>query len=319
MEAHMKLHIDPKVDIVFKSIFADPDHPEITLDLVNSLLLACGRQTVRNITILNPLERRSYSPEKDIILDLLAEDQSGRQIQVEIQRRVMANLGRRALDNWARTYARQVKLGKDYLQHRPVVSIWLLAPEQVSASDPALRVFSLRDEKSGTSLNDDLTISFLNIPAWERLRMHDNMAILETGADVWMYFLHHGSELDPERLPPALDTPIIKEALTIMTTFTQEDLEQYWYEKRMEFEWCQNTYAKEALIDKEQAREDGLAEGRKQGLEEGHRKVEEGLKGQEGLNRCKENWQPGCWPEAWPRGCVRDNRLDEAELPGPQS
>ena len=70
----MKLHIDPKVDIVFRSVFADPDHPGITLDLVNSLLLACGRQTVRNITILNPLERRSYSPEKDIILDLLAED-----------------------------------------------------------------------------------------------------------------------------------------------------------------------------------------------------------------------------------------------------
>ena len=181
---------------------------------------------------------------------------------------MMANLGRRALDNWAKTYARQVKLGKDYLLHRPVVSIWLLAPEQISASDPALRVFSLKDEKSGEALNDDLTISFINIPAWERLRMHENLAILETGADVWMYFLYHGSELELDHLPPALDTPIIKEALTIMTTFTQEDLEQYWYEKRMEFEWCQNTYAKEAQLDKEKAREDGLEEGRQEGFKD---------------------------------------------------
>jgi predicted transposase/invertase (TIGR01784 family) len=217
----------------------------------------------------------------------------------------MANLGRRALDNWARTYARQVKLGKDYLLHRPVVSIWLLAPEQVSTSDPALRVFSLKDEKSGLPLNDDLTIAFLNIPAWERLRMQENMAIFETRADIWMYFLHHGSELELDHLPPALDTPVIKEALTVMTTFTQEDLEQYWYEKRMEFEWCQNTYAKEAQLDKEKAREEGLEAGRQEGRQEGLKDAAKMLAARM-LAR-----------EMTPREVCEITGLSEAELPEP--
>lgn len=257
----MNLHIDPKVDIVFRTIFANPDHPDITINLVNSLLLACRRQPIHKITNFNPLDQRGYAPDRDIILDVLAQDQSGQSVQIEIQHRMMANLGQRALDNWARTYTRQVRQNRDYLMHRPVISIWLLAPELLSISDPALRVFSIRDEQLDTPLNDDLTIAFLNLPAWERLRTSDGQTIFETGADVWMYFLQHGTELDPANLPPAFDTAIVKEALAIMTSISHEKLEHYWYEQRLELEWYKNAYSREAGQAREAARTAGFAAG----------------------------------------------------------
>jgi hypothetical protein len=50
----MIIEIDPRVDVVFKNLFCSPEHPQLTMSFVNSLLAMAGLPKAVQLTIQNP-------------------------------------------------------------------------------------------------------------------------------------------------------------------------------------------------------------------------------------------------------------------------
>ncbi len=64
---------------------------------------------VRTVDILNPFSLATFSGGKDAVLDIRARDESGRDLQVEIQLRQLEAANHRMTDNICRLYADQIK------------------------------------------------------------------------------------------------------------------------------------------------------------------------------------------------------------------
>jgi len=122
----MILDIDPRVDIVFKKLFGSPDHPAITLSFVNGILEAAGLPKAVTLSIENPFRLADFRGNKSSELDILYTDETGKDIQLEMQIEAHSGLARRMIHNWSQLYIGQLKQVENYVDHRPVVSIWIL-------------------------------------------------------------------------------------------------------------------------------------------------------------------------------------------------
>src|ERR1700727_1599904 len=81
----MILGVDPKVDYAFKHMLGRDVTRPILIDVIDSVLQpAPGRQT-RDVILLNPFNPKEALDDKLSILDIKARDQSGRQLNIEMQ------------------------------------------------------------------------------------------------------------------------------------------------------------------------------------------------------------------------------------------
>jgi hypothetical protein len=97
-----------------------------------------------------------------------------------------------------------------------------------------------------------------SIPAGGIIKFIKPIQEVRTPLEQWMYFLCHGAELDPYKLPAELEVPAIRHALGEMQMMTQSELERERYEARLKW---QRDYA--AAMD--DARRQGEARGEAKG------------------------------------------------------
>ena len=131
--------LDPKIDVVFKMLFADEDSEPILIALLNAIIQ--GLHPITKAQVLNPQLPKRFIDDKGTILDIIAELDNGEQVNIEMQ---MANQGdtrSRALYHWARIYSSQLKRGKDklYRSLKPVYSIFLLKFREFTELEPRLQ------------------------------------------------------------------------------------------------------------------------------------------------------------------------------------
>ncbi|HEV3384059.1 MAG TPA: Rpn family recombination-promoting nuclease/putative transposase, partial [Gemmata sp.] len=81
----MILNIDPKVDYAFKHLFGRDTTRPILLDLLNQVLAPVSGHLLQDVELLNPFNPKESLDDKTSILDIKARDQSGRQINIEMQ------------------------------------------------------------------------------------------------------------------------------------------------------------------------------------------------------------------------------------------
>src|SRR5438128_1675904 len=103
--------LSPLVDVVFRRLFEDP--PRLC-KLLNALLhLPEGRQLVA-LTLLPGQLIGPLSDDKEVVLDLRARTEEGRQLHVEVQIRSFAAYAERMLYYWAGMYHGQLAAGQGY-------------------------------------------------------------------------------------------------------------------------------------------------------------------------------------------------------------
>ena len=91
--------------------------------------------------------------------------------------------------------------------------------------------FELRERQSGILLSDQLAIHILELPKFTR-----PIQEVRKPLERWMYFLCHGADLDPDKLPAELEDPAIRHALGEMQMMTQSELERERYEARLKWQ-----------------------------------------------------------------------------------
>ena len=117
--------IIPLVDYAFKMLFGNEKHTPITIHFLNGVLV--GQPPVKEITFQSPVCYRQTGDEKLCILDILAIDALGRQLNIEVQMSLPAGMAQRMVFYSAQTYVRQLREGQNYDALRPAISICVLA------------------------------------------------------------------------------------------------------------------------------------------------------------------------------------------------
>ena len=87
------LGIDPRVDIVFHAVFADPAREAVRIDFLSAV---CGLR-LREARVTSPFSLADFEDDKRVVIDVLATDDQGRTWQIEMQRRSMPGLPQRML------------------------------------------------------------------------------------------------------------------------------------------------------------------------------------------------------------------------------
>jgi predicted transposase/invertase (TIGR01784 family) len=242
----MILGTDPKVDYAFKFLFGREETRPLLIDLTDQVLNPPPGHQIRDVELLNPFNPKEALDDKLSILDIKARDESGRQFNLEMQMLAFPHYDKRIVYYGARLHQQQLKEGQDYLELRPTISIsfldHVLFPE---VPDYHLR-FRLLETGRHFPLTEDLEFHVLELPKFTK-----SAAELQTGLDVWLYFLRHAEKIDTEALPAALDRPLLRRACQELAMLSQTDQERERYEARRKFQLDYNTGLKVARMEGE--------------------------------------------------------------------
>ncbi len=127
-----------------KMLFRDEEHSPVTIHFLNAVLV--GQPPVTKITFQNPIRCRHTTDGKVCILDVLAIDALGRQLNIEVQRSLPAGMAKRMVYYSAQTCVRQLLEGQSYNSLQPAVCICVLAGALYSQPAELHSDFRLREK-----------------------------------------------------------------------------------------------------------------------------------------------------------------------------
>ena len=89
----MAIGISPTVDFAFKVMLGSPKHSGVTIHFLNSILI--DQPKITHVEILNPFLGKETEDDKLSILDILATDEHGRLLNIEMQTSLPAGMSQR--------------------------------------------------------------------------------------------------------------------------------------------------------------------------------------------------------------------------------
>ena len=253
----MPIGIDPKVDYAFKYVFGREQNADLLLDLLNAILDPPPDKRLAALAILNPFLPGDTETEKSAVLDILAEDSSGKRYNVEMQLYQHPYLKERFLYYWAKLHADQLDKGDEYELLRPTISILLLDTVLFPDLVGPHQKFQLWNQTHHTPFSDQLEIHLLELP-----KFLPGLTELRNDLDGWLYFLQHVSELDLKTWPSELKAPSLQLAAKELEMLSLSKTERMRYEARLKGQRDYDTGI-------HCAKREGIAIGREEGIEEG--------------------------------------------------
>lgn len=258
--------INPRVDIAFKKIFGSEENKDLLISLINAIV---GEEDqVKEVTLLNPYNAKSFKNDKLSILDIKAKNQDGKYYNIEIQISDEADYDKRALYYWARLYSSQLKSSQDYSVLTKAIGIHILNFTSIPEVNKYHNVFRIREDESGLSYFKDLELHTLELSKYcEAVRpdLLDMAAKAQNALDRWMAFLTRHDLLQQEVLPKALEDQDIKKALDVLSVMNMTPEEQDEYEAHLKWFRIQtNTLRNIEQKGEEKGRAEGRAKAQKE-------------------------------------------------------
>jgi predicted transposase/invertase (TIGR01784 family) len=257
----MRHPIDPKVDCVFKALLGAEGNRDLLIHFLNAVLGADLLQPITTVEIKNPYNEKEFIGDKLSIVDIKARDAFGCLYQVELQLLTHRDLIARIIYGWADLYSSLLSEGQEYGKLRPTYAIWLLG-EVLLADDPNYaHDIRLRDA-AGRVFGKHGGIRLLEIAKFAS-------EAVETEQERWVKFFKEGGKLDPDHLPPWMDTPEMRQAMSTLNTFSEKENAYYAYQARLEYQRVQRA------MQQDMEERDRAIEERDRALEERDRALEE--------------------------------------------
>lgn len=239
--------LEPTVDFVFKQIFGSEENKdEVLLNFLNEALRETEPKPFVSLTILNPQLDKNALTDKQAILDVRAQNEDGKQVNLEIQVTNKYDMPKRSLYYSAKMYEEQLTEGQFYKDLKKVISINILTFNQI-ANDRFHNTYHLREDHTGELLLDDLEIHFMELPKLRLKPYH-----MENRLVNWLMFINGAPKERWEEL--AMDTPGLKKAMTTLEFLSQNKEARMLYEMR-----------KKALLDEQSALDYAEARGEAKG------------------------------------------------------
>ena len=261
IEKIMAIGISPLVDHAFKRLLGNEKHTRITIHFLNSVLV--GQPRITHVRILNPIHDRENADDKLSILDILAIDELGRFLNIEVQTWLPYGMAQRLAYYASRSYVNQLRKGQDYSELRPSISICVLA-EPLFPTQPTLHLdFRLREKVSLQTLTDDLQIHLLQL---SHLHLSSESIYDVSERERWAWFLRDADKLTTAEIRQLFPAEEFAEAAGILDMIAQTPEELMEYNARLKFQRDESARLQRAMIEGEQK---GLEKGRQEGRQEG--------------------------------------------------
>jgi predicted transposase/invertase (TIGR01784 family) len=259
--------LDPKNDFVFKKLFAQA--PALLAELINAVRSTAP--PVQVIEVLNPTVTPEELTGKFIVLDVLAQDDTGRRYNIEMQARRDIDWSARSVYYLARTLTQQLDGGDDYTRLRAAIGIHLLDFDLYTDpldQDQAAWCFELRDRlRSAVRLGEELELNLIELRKADRLAGERAPSGGSAALAAWVTFMEHWQE---EALMAQIDYPPVKLALARVRELSADE-----ETRRLAL------VRERAVRDERSALRTAREEGRIEGVLEG--KLEGKLEGQAAL------------------------------------
>jgi len=247
--------LDPKNDFVFKKLFAQA--PALLAELINAVRSTAPPVAV--LEVLNPTITAEELTGKFIVLDVLAQDATGRRYNIEMQARRDRGWSARSVYYLAWTLTQQLNGGDDYTRIKPVVGIHLLDFDlfrSAAERGQAQWCFELRDSRrSHIRLGDELELNLIELRKADRLAGAGEQSGVGAALAAWVTFMEHWRE---EARMAQIDYPPVQQALArVRELSADEDVQRL-------------AFVRERAVRDERnamrgAREEGLRKGRLEG------------------------------------------------------
>ena len=224
----MKHNIDPKVDCVFKALLGKEENSNLLVHFLNAVLGAELSEPIVSVVIINPYNDKKFLDDKLTIVDVKANDQSGRIFQIEVQLAYYTDLPARMLYTWGDIYCKQLKSGDDFTNLKPTYSIWLLGKKAIKDDDKYIHTYKLRDD-TGKLLTDHGGIWLLELEKFSAVHV-------ENEQERWLQFFKKGDSLnDEQELPDWMNTQEMRQAMSTLRQFSEKDKNYFAYQARQNY------------------------------------------------------------------------------------
>lgn len=245
--------INPKTDFAFKKIFGSEQSKDILISFLNAMLYD-GKETIADLTIINPYQAPRLRGLKDTYLDVKAELADRKQVIIEMQVLNAEGFEKRILYNAAKAYSIQLETGENYTLLNPVIALTItdfkMFPD--AKLSKVISKFTLKEtDFLSDYLVDDIELVFVELPNFDK-----KLEQLETLTDKWLFFLKSAKGL--ETVPESMSSvPEIQKAFDIANIATLdaselEDLEKreiYIHDQRNAIKKAENTGMKKSQVE----------------------------------------------------------------------
>ena len=256
----MAIGINPTVDFAFKRMLGSSEHSNVTIHFLNSIL--GGRPLITEIQFLNTVLEKDSESDKTSVLDILAVDEHGRRVNIEIQTSLPAGLPQRLIYYTSCIYVGQLKEGARHTELRPAIGICVLT-RPLFRELPDLHLdFRLR-ETSGAIFTDDLQIHLLEL---SKLKVTAQDVYHATPIERWAYFLRNAEQLNVDEITRLFPDREIAEAAGVLEMISQTPDQRWLYNARLK---AQLDAAARIELASGEARKEGHQEGHQEGLQVG--------------------------------------------------
>jgi len=266
------LIVRPTSDIFTAVLWSAPKNKPILRDFLNAVLIDSGQPTIKEATVLNPFNIKEFAVDRQLVLDVLVQDETDCRYNIEVQTAPHAGFVNRMLLQWADTYSSVLRAGNDFTQLVPVKSVVLT----VFPIFPQLRnphsVFEIRSlENLEVALTDHFRMHFLRLGDILKGRL-EGLGDLFVGLRDWMNFFMFANTVSEDSMTQLIENnPAVRAAY--------EELQRFSSNAEMrEFERRRRRFLEDTRVYVGTARAEGLAQGKIEGKIEGKVEIVRNMK-----------------------------------------
>ena len=239
--------LNPRLDVVFKLLFAAESNRGLLIALLNDVLRPTS--PIARVEVVNPEIEKDAPDDRGVILDILVAHDDGTRSDIEMQAQDRGATEKRALYHWARMYRDGIGRGDDFSDLHPCrvilfLSYRLLPRERLHSTFRALEVHD------GTLLSDGFEVHTIELP-----KLAGIVNAEDTGVLAWARFL--AADSDAERRRVAMENPVIGKAFTALEELSRDPKAQAlarWREDQLRL------YHVELATAERRGRQEGLKE-----------------------------------------------------------
>ncbi len=196
-------NITPVNDVVFKMIFADPEHKRLLVHLLNSAIVFRKRMT--DLVITNAEIIKSHVLDRGCRLDIEAETNTGELINIEMQVGTDSDMIARSLFNWTQVFSKQIVVGEQYSKLRRTIALNFIN-FNLFEDDRFWHELHITDDESHEVITDKFEMLFVEL---KKMKERENHSLLS----FWVEFIRNPYSERCEELYK--EVPELKEAKKI--------------------------------------------------------------------------------------------------------
>lgn len=214
--------LNPKVDFLFKKLFASLENKDILISFINSILKE--NEKIKDIELKNPYSISNYVKDKMAILDIKAVDENGAVYNIEMQLADKESYSKRAFYYWIKVCSAKTEVEENYEIPRKTIAINILDFNYLN-EEGFHNIYKVYNEKTRKEFSDLFETHFIELNKFNK-----EYKELNTALDRWIAFLNNACQLGKDSMPMELATDIaVKKAMEKidMMPLDSEELDIY--------------------------------------------------------------------------------------------